>query len=160
MQRHSISSTSNNYELTPKIITQFSNDVVKIAAASDVTCALKLNGDIYCMGANNDRAIGQSTSYSYGYGIATSLDYSTSGKYVDLYASSSSSGAICATSVTGAIKCWGDGYHISQTSGSQYVFYDLNGFLTSDFSFGSDHSCFVFIFVFVFIVVTTRSFGG
>ena len=160
MQRQSNSSTSNNYELTPKIITQFSNDVVKIAAASDVTCALKLNGDIYCMGANNDRAIGQSTSYSYGYGIATTLDYSTSGKYVDLYASSSSSGAICATSVTGAIKCWGDGYHISQTGGSQYVFYDLNGILTSDFSFGSDHSCLVVSAVTELHDETTRSIGA
>ena len=157
MQRQSNSSTSNNYELTPKIITQFSNDVVKIAAASDVTCALKLNGDIYCMGANNDRAIGQSTSYSYGYGIATSLDYSTSGKYVDLYASSSSSGAICATSVTGAIKCWGDGYRISQTSQSQYVFYDFNGILTSDFSFGTDHACLVVNAVTELHDETTRS---
>ncbi|MBA88500.1 MAG: hypothetical protein CMB16_04460 [Euryarchaeota archaeon] len=159
-QRQSNISSSNNYELTPKIISQFSNDVIKIAAASDVTCALKLSGEIYCMGSNNDRAIGQSWAYNYGYDVATSLDYSTSGKYVDLYASSSNSGAICATSATGAIKCWGDGYLISQTSGSQYVFYDFNGILTSDFSFGADHACLVVSAVTELHDETTRSIGA
>ena len=112
-QQRQSSTTSTNNEFT-KIVKQYGNDVVKIAAASESTCALKSNGEIYCLGANNDRAIGNSCSYYYGHGIATSLDYSTSGKYVDLYASSISSGAICATSVTGAIKCWGDGSRISK----------------------------------------------
>ena len=142
-QQRQSSTTSTNYEVTPKIVSQYGNDVVKIAAASEATCALKSNGEIYCLGADNDRAVGSSYSYYYNNGVATSLDYSTSGKYVDLYSSSISSGAICATSVTGAIKCWGDGYRISQTSQSQYVFYDFNGILNSDFSFGNDHACLV-----------------
>ncbi len=136
------SGSSANHEPTPKIVNAFGNDVSKIAAASEVTCALKTDGEIYCMGRNSERAI-SSTSYSAGQGTATALEYSTSGKFVDLYASSHSNGAVCATSVTGAIKCWGQGTFVSQTNSNPVVFYDFNGILSSDLSFGNDFACMV-----------------
>ena len=131
-----------NHEPTPRLVNAFGNDVSKIAAASDVTCALKADGEIYCMGKQSERAI-SSTSSSSGQGLATALEYSTSGKFVDLYASSHSNGAVCATSVTGAIKCWGSGSYISQTNSNPIVFYDFNGILSSDLSFGNDFACMV-----------------
>ena len=136
------SGSSANHEPTPKIVNAFGNDVSKIAAASEVTCALKTDGEIYCMGRNSERAI-SSTSYSAGQGTATALEYSTSGKFVDLYASSHSNGAVCATSVTGAIKCWGQGTFVAQTNSNPVVFYDFNGILSSDLSFGNDFACMV-----------------
>ncbi|MFL2981628.1 MAG: putative Ig domain-containing protein, partial [Candidatus Poseidoniaceae archaeon] len=131
-----------NHEPTPRLVNAFGNDVSKIAAAHDSTCALKTDGEIYCMGRNSERAI-SSTSASSGQGLATALEYSTSGKFIDLYASSHSSGAVCATSVTGAIKCWGQGSYIGQTSSNPIVFYDFNGIISSDLSFGSDFACMV-----------------
>ena len=131
-----------NHEPIPRLVNAFGNDVSKIAAARDATCALKTDGEIYCMGKNSERAISSSSS-SNGQGPATSLEYSTSGKFVDLYASSHSSGAVCATSVTGAIKCWGQGQYVSQTSSNPIVFYDFNGIISSDLSFGADFACMV-----------------
>ena len=133
---------TSSSEPIPKIVDVFGNDVSKIAAAKDVTCALKTDGEIYCMGRNSQRAIASSSS-QYGHGIASTLEYSTSGKFVDLYASSHSAGAVCATSVTGAIKCWGSGSYISQTSSNPVVFYDFNGIISSDLSFGYDFACMV-----------------
>ena len=137
-----INSTSNAY-ISPSITSQFGNDVVKLAMATTATCALKENGNIFCMGADNQRAIGSSSSYNYGYGDSTKLEYSTSGKFVDLYGSPINSGAICATSLSGAIKCWGPGSYVSQTNSDPIVFYDFNGILNSDFSFGTDFACMV-----------------
>ena len=41
------SGSQANHEPTPKIVNAFGNDVSKIAAAADVTCALKTDGEIY-----------------------------------------------------------------------------------------------------------------
>ena len=136
------SGSSANHEPTPRLVNAFGNDVSKIAAASEVTCALKTDGEIYCIGRNSQRAI-SSTSNSAGQGLATALEYSTSGKFIDLYASSHSDGAVCATSVTGAIKCWGSGNWVAQTSSNPVVFYDFNGIINSDLSFGQDFACMV-----------------
>ncbi|RJU88834.1 MAG: hypothetical protein DWC02_01195, partial [Candidatus Poseidoniales archaeon] len=130
-----------NHEPIPKVVTAFGNDVSKVVAANHVTCAL-VDGEIYCMGRNSQRAV-SSTSSSPGYGLATALQYSTSGKFVDLYASSKSDGAVCATSVSGAIKCWGMGQYISSSSSNPPVFYDFNGILSSDLSFGYNFACMV-----------------
>ena len=137
-----LTGSAANHEPNPRLVNAFGNDVVKIAAANEVTCALKIDGEIHCMGRDSERAIG-STGSHYGQGPATTLEFSTSGKFIDLYASSHSAGAMCATSVSGAIKCWGQGSYISQTSSNPIVFYDFNGIISSDLSFGNDFACMV-----------------
>jgi alpha-tubulin suppressor-like RCC1 family protein/predicted flap endonuclease-1-like 5' DNA nuclease len=137
-----LTGSAADHEPNPRLVNAFGNDVVKIAAANEVTCALKIDGEIHCMGRDSERAIGTTSSY-YGQGPATTLEFSSSGKFIDLYASSHSAGAMCATSVSGAIKCWGQGSYISQTSVNPVVFYDVNGIISSDLSFGEQHACMV-----------------
>jgi len=142
-EKQTNASGNSNYVTTPQIANEFGNDVSKIAAGIFQTCALKTDGEVYCQGKDSERAIGSSSSWVSGHGTATALEYSTSGKFVDLYASSKNGGAICATSVTGATKCWGSGNYVGQTSANPVVFYDFNGILPSDLSFGTDFACLV-----------------
>ncbi|MGY8746037.1 MAG: putative Ig domain-containing protein, partial [Candidatus Poseidoniales archaeon] len=137
--KQSSSSVLTSTIVTPLIYTQFGSDNLMVATSEDSTCVLKEDDRIQCAGLGYELALGQSAAQA---PLYLGFDYSESGKFVDIQGEPHNSGSYCATTVTGAIKCWGQGAYISYTSSiSNTPYYDFNGILSDSFGFGELGGC-------------------
>ena len=140
----SATGSSSGSQYTPLSLTQYGTDNLKVViGGTGSVCALKESGEVFCTGEGY--ALGIQTSYDYSTPTKIISAHSTEGKVVDIIGMKDydyDSGA-CAIFESGATKCWGQNTNFQQTQSSltQFNFYDMRGILSEDLEVGYQYGC-------------------